>query len=59
MYNWDGGKRLYDMKNDPLEADNIYDANSGEVKDLWALLEPRVRAFEPLIDDCSPEWVGP
>jgi len=59
LYNWDGGKRLYDMKNDPLEADNIYDANSGEVKDLWALLEPRVRAFEPLIDDCSPEWVGP
>ena len=59
LYNWDGGKRLYNMVDDPLEQQNIYQADSREVKDLWDLLEPKVRAFDPLIYDCTPQWVGP
>ena len=59
LYNWDGGKRLYNMVDDPLEQQNIYQSDSREVRDLWDLLEPKVMAFDPLIYDCTPQWIGP
>jgi arylsulfatase A-like enzyme len=59
LYNWDGGKRLYDTVSDPLERQNIYQSDSRDVRALWDLLEPQIRAFDPLIYDCTPQWIGP
>ena len=59
LYNWDGGKRLYNTADDPLERQNIYQSDSRDVRDLWDLLEPKIRAFDPLIYDCTPQWMGP
>lgn len=50
IYRWGTGeKALYNVVNDPAEADNIYSAEDPVVQDLWDLLGPRVTMLDELV----------
>ncbi len=59
IYRWDtGDKLLYDLVADPVEAEDIYDAEDAQVAALWEELLPKVEAFEAIIGE-SPVDPGP
>jgi len=53
QYRWSNGdKWLNDLKTDPTEQTNLYDADDPRVLELWELLQPKIDRMGPL----SPEF---
>lgn len=51
-YSWDGRAWLYDVVNDPVQANDLLAAEPDIAAELWGQLEPQVALGEPL----SPEF---
>ena len=59
-YNWGSGNvRVWDRNADPLETENIFDANDPVTLDLWAELKPEIEAMAELVVDQNPTPVMP
>ncbi len=58
IYRWSGVKELYDLRADPLELDDIYDASDPEVQCLWRYLEEEVWKLAPVLT-ASPQNFHP
>jgi len=60
LYRWDGDKKLYDIAVDPNETNNLYNANSDSVQELWGYLEEEVNRLVALFPDKpAPVAIGP
>lgn len=59
LYNWNGTKRLYYRDVDPQEQDDLYDAGSNEVEQLWELMLPRVDELQAVLEGYEPVDPGP
>jgi arylsulfatase A-like enzyme len=56
IFSWDGTIEFHDTIADPEELDNRFDPTDPMVQSMWALLEPKVRALEPLLPKYSVSW---
>jgi arylsulfatase A-like enzyme len=55
VYRWsDGATELFDLENDPAEADDLYHPDHPEAQALWADLRPRVESLDELTDYGAP-----
>ncbi len=59
LYSWSGQKELYDLRQDPLEQEDLYDPGDPEVIALWELLMPWVGATHSIHPEWSPTAPGP
>jgi len=54
-YRWaTGEKQLFNLIEDPEEQIDLFESDTETADSLWALLEPRIEALEPLIPEHTP-----
>jgi arylsulfatase A-like enzyme len=57
VYTWASGKlELFDVPNDPHDANSLYDPNDPIVQDLWLKLLPQINLANVAVLDESPTW---
>ena len=54
LYQWNGALEYYRLEGDPGEREDLFEPGDPEVRALWDLLEPQVRALEAIYTATTP-----